>query len=113
MNCPKCGSNLVNSEYKGAFSCGTLTDRNGWYHQTNFCKEFAELRKPLDAQIQQLKSQRDALKARVARLEEAGDRIEKLATGYINLLKAFQHTESHKEAVEDMSNWKQAKEPKP
>lgn len=73
MNCPKCGSNQVNSEYKGAFACGTLTDRNGWYHQTNFCKEFAELRKPLDAQIQQLETERDALQARVNRLEKAGD----------------------------------------
>lgn len=65
MNCPHCGSNQLNSEYKGAFSCGTLTDRNGWYHQTNFCKEFAEFRKPLDSKIQQLESERDALQARV------------------------------------------------
>lgn len=64
-------------------------------------------------EARKLEIERDALQARVKRLEEAGDRIKKLATGYINLLKAFQHTESHKEAVADVYNWKQAKESKP
>lgn len=73
MKCPHCGSNQLNSEYKGAFACGTLTDRNGCYHQTNFCKEFAEFRKPLDSKIQQLESERDALQARVSELESEAE----------------------------------------
>ena len=53
------------------------------------------------------------LKARVNRLEEAGDDLDKIASDYALLVKAFQHWELHCEAVKSINNWKQAKEFKP
>jgi hypothetical protein len=55
MNCPHCGS--LPTKYPGTFQCGSLTDSGGVLHQTNFCKEFAEFRKPLDQKIADLDSQ--------------------------------------------------------
>jgi hypothetical protein len=53
------------------------------------------------------------LKARVKRLEEAGDGIVKLANDYTVLLKAFQHTEMMEDAIDQIERWDEAKESKP
>lgn len=71
MNCPKCGSNPVGGIWKSFFECGTFTPQIGAvFRHTVLCGQFAQFRKPLDAQIQQLESERDALKARVKELED-------------------------------------------
>lgn len=57
MNCPQCGS--LPAKYLGTFQCGSLTDSGGFLHHTNFCKEFSEFRKPLDAKMKQLECELD------------------------------------------------------
>lgn len=89
MNCPKCGSKQIGSDYEGAFECGTLKDRRGFYHSTATCSSWSELRKPLLEKIQKLESElndnglvlqklqneRDAAIGRADRLKDAGDRL--------------------------------------
>lgn len=64
--CPKCGTARIASDYQGAFECGTMIDSGKQYYHTGTCKDFAELRKPLDAE-------RDQLLQTVKRLEEEVD----------------------------------------
>lgn len=89
MNCPKCGSKPISSDYEGAFECGTLKDRRGWYYSTATCSSLSELRKPLLENIQKLESElndnrlvlqklqdeRDLANAHVQRLMHAGGRL--------------------------------------
>lgn len=89
MNCPKCGSKPISHDYEGAFECGTLKDRRGWYHSTATCSSWSELRKPLLEKVEQLEKElndnglvlqklqdeRDAAIGRADRLKDAGDRL--------------------------------------
>lgn len=109
MNCPKCGSLQVSSEYHGSFNCGTLTDRRGVLHHTVYCDTLAEFRKPLDAQIKQLESERDALQDRVNRLEEAGDALQSAVVG----VEGMTHWQWLATAHEADLKWRAAKESKP
>lgn len=74
MNCPKCGSKPMDLPWNGWFECGSWKNpvSEDCFHN-KICAGMEQLRRPLDAQIQQLTSELDALKARVKRLEEAGD----------------------------------------
>lgn len=62
VNCPKCGAPQL-KRFHNAFECGSANA--GWHYQSNECqRREAFLR---------LEAERDALQARVKRLEEAGE----------------------------------------
>lgn len=62
MNCPKCGAALALAETEdlcAEFDCGTYARSDGFLEESNDC----------------IRLQRDALLARVKRMEKAGDRM--------------------------------------
>ena len=76
--CPKCEAGQAESDWTAAYQCGTLLGSTGTFHHTQGCRAFAELRKPLDAERDQLVTEVDTLRTanaalvdRVKRLEEA------------------------------------------
>lgn len=69
--CPKCGVREVYTSHDlKSYACGTLVSASGRFFHTGTCQAFVELRKPLDAE-------RDQLAERVKRLEEAGRALAK------------------------------------
>lgn len=79
--CPKCGVSdvCVHDDLK-IYACGTLVNAYGRFFHTGTCQAFAESRKPLDAErdqlateLQTLRTANAALVERVKRLEEVAD----------------------------------------
>lgn len=74
MNCPKCGSKPMDLPWNGWFECGSWKNPvSEDFFRNKICAGMEQLRKPLDAQIQQLESERDALQARVTTLQSLLD----------------------------------------
>lgn len=96
MNCPKCGAPQL-KRFHNAFECGSANA--GWHYQSNECqRREAFLR---------LEAERDALQARVKRLEEAGDVLDNhIACG-------CGVDGPCRSCIKALDGWKQAKEFKP
>lgn len=100
--CPKCGSKQLSTEYNNAFECGTIRDRNQWYHHTPTCHYFNEIQKPLNAEIR-------AAKARIDALENAGDKLMEVMRGD----EGIPYGDWIVKACDAENAWRKAKEVKP
>ena len=69
--CPVCKAVRAASEYAGAYKCGTMVSSSGKFHHTVTCHYFAELRKPLDMERDQLAERVRMLEAKLADRDEA------------------------------------------
>lgn len=59
--CLKCGSPVIPECLQLSFECGTMEDCDGNFHHTTTCRDFAEMRKPLDERIHRLEEMIDTL----------------------------------------------------
>lgn len=69
--CPNCGEDEI--EGTNGFFCGSLEGTSGRVYHTASCMRLKNRPRRSFEVIKQLESERDALQARVKRLEEAGD----------------------------------------
>lgn len=96
--------------WNGWFECGSWKNPvSEDFFRNKICAGMEQLRKPLDAQIQQLESERDALQDRVNRLEEAGDALQSAVVG----VEGMTHWQWLATAHEADLKWRAAKESKP
>ena len=72
--CPKCGAGP--SGWPNGYLCGTIFDASGSIHRTATCQGFADLREPIDQELESLRFRVQELEKRMKRLVEAGDIIE-------------------------------------
>lgn len=92
MSCPFCGA-ASNPRWAGGYLCGTIDD-----HQSSLCGSLVRYGERIV-----MVSEIDALKARIARLEEAGDDLRVCCESVV----------SGSEVAKSVKRWTEAKETKP
>ena len=97
MTCPFCGS-ASNPRWVGGYLCGTIHG-----HQSGLCGSLVGYGERIV-----MVSEIDALKARIARLEAAGDALKEEAWPTM-----FDNDASRKRRMDAISGWDAAKEAKP